>query len=82
MQPIEIPIGEKRIFYMGSSWQIEREKKQLDGGKNRETPRPVGAHNLATIARGRGNLIMGVGIKSTLLRNTMTGKMRCVRRER
>ena len=46
-----------------SKWDIlqgmiivgEKKKKKLDGGKNRESPRPVGGRNLATVARGRGN---------------------------
>jgi hypothetical protein len=40
------------------------------GGKNRETPHPVGAHNVATVARCLGNLIIGVGVRvrSILLR--------------
>jgi hypothetical protein len=49
-----------------------------------ETPRPLGVHNLDTIARGCGNQIIGAGvrIRSTLLRHTMIVMMRCVRMER
>jgi hypothetical protein len=40
------------------------------GGKNRETPHPLGARNVATVARCLGNLIIGVWVRvrSILLR--------------
>jgi hypothetical protein len=40
-----------------------QKKKQLDGGKHRETPHPLGAHNFATVARCLGNQIIGVGVR-------------------
>jgi hypothetical protein len=61
----------------------EKREQQGDGWKNRGTPHPLGACNFATVARCLGNQIIGVGvrIKSTLLRHTMTMMMRCVRME-
>ena len=69
---------------MASFQWIKGEKKQQNGGKNRETPHPLGAHNLVTITRGHGNQIIGEGvrIRSTLLRHTMTVMMRYARMER
>jgi hypothetical protein len=57
---------------------MKRELETVEGGKNRETPCPLGAHNFATVARLLGNQIIGVGvrIRSTLLRHTMTVMMR------
>jgi hypothetical protein len=48
------------------------------GGKNRETPHPVGACNVATVARCLGNLIIGVGVRvrSISLMYTMIMMMR------
>jgi hypothetical protein len=62
----------------------EKRAKKLDGGKNRVTPHPLGAGNFATVAKCLGNQIIDVGVKvrSTLLRCTMTVMMRCVRMQR
>jgi hypothetical protein len=53
-------------------------------GKNRETPHPVGACNVATVARCLGNLIIGVGVRvrSILLRYERTVMMRHVKMDR
>jgi hypothetical protein len=56
----------------------ETEPKQLDGGKHRLTLHPLGAGNVAIVARYLGNQIIDVGVKVTnaLLRCTMTVRMR------
>jgi hypothetical protein len=48
------------------------------GGKNKETPHPVGACNFSIVARYLGNEIIGVGVRvrSILLRYTMIVMMR------
>ena len=62
----------------------EKRAEKLNGGKNRETPHPLGACNFATVAKCLGNPIIDVGVKvrSTLLRYTMTVMMRCLRMQR
>ena len=48
------------------------------GGKNKETPHPVGARNFVIVARYLGNQIIGVGVRvrSISLRYTMIVMMR------
>jgi hypothetical protein len=66
-------IEEIRAAFGWNTTPTRREKQR--------TPHPVGAHNVATVARCLGNLIIGVGVRvrSILLRYERTVMMRHVR---
>jgi hypothetical protein len=66
-------------------WEREHHYQLADGRKNRAFLHPLGAGNFATAAKCLGNQIIDVGVKvrDTLLRCTMTVRMRrCMRMQR
>ena len=72
-------------LHIGSKYQKKIQPEELDGRKNRLFLHPLGAGNFATAAKCLGIQIIDVGVKvrDTLLRCTMTVRMRrCMRMQR